>query len=49
MNTEAQRKAASSLFTGVGDKEVGLIAVETAPVQGNVEYSTEMTEVGFPS
>ena len=59
MNTEAQRralatsrKAASSVFPDVGDKEVSLIAVETAPVRGDVrrvEYSVEMTEVGFPS
>ena len=40
MNMEAQkralaahRKATSSVFTDVGDDEVGLIAVETAPVK----------------
>ena len=40
MNTEAQkralaasRKAASSVFTDVGDGEVSLIAVKTAPVE----------------
>ena len=59
MNTEAQkralaasRKAASSVFSDAGDDEVGLIAVKTAPVQGDVgrvEYSVEMAEVGFPS
>ena len=64
MNTEAQkralaasRKAASSVFADVGDNEVSLIAVETAPVetapvQGDVrrvDYSVEMAEVGFPS
>ena len=59
MNTEAQkralaasRKAASSVFTDVGDDEVSLIAVKTAPAQGDVrrvEYSVEMAEVGFPS
>ena len=64
MNTEAQRtalaasrKAASSVFTNVGDDEASSIAVETAPVktapvQGDarrVEYSVEMAEVGFPS
>ena len=57
MNTEAQkralaasRKAASSVFTDVGDDEVSLIAVKAAPVQGDmrrVEYSTEM--VSFSS
>ena len=59
MNTEAQkralaasRKAASSEFTDVGDDEVSSIAVETAPVWGDVrrvEYSAEMAEVGFSS
>ena len=64
MNTEAQkralaasRKAASSVFTDVGDDEVGSIAVKpapvkTAPVRGDVrrvEYSVEMAEIGFPS
>ena len=59
MNAEAQkralaasRKAASSVFTDVGDDEVSLIAVQAAPVQGDVrrvEYSAEMAEVGFPS
>ena len=48
----ASRKAASSVFTDVGDDEVSLIAVQAAPVQGDVrrvEYSVEMTEGGFPS
>ena len=59
MNTEAQRraltasrKAASSVFTDAGDDKATSIAVETAPVQGDVkrvEYSVEMAEVGFPS
>ena len=59
MNTEAQRRAlaasrkvASSIFADVGDEEVSSIAVKTAPVQGDVrrvEYSMELTEVGFPS
>ena len=54
MNTEAQRralaasrKAASSVFTDVGDEEVSLIAVQTAPAQGDVrkvEYSAEMAQ-----
>ena len=64
MNTKAQkralaasRKAASSVFTDVGDDEASSIAVKTtpaktAPVQGDVrrvEYSVEMAEVGFSS
>ena len=64
MNTEAQkkalatsRKAASSVFTDVGDDEASLIAVKTtpvktAPVRGDVrrvEYSVEMAKVGIPS
>ena len=59
VNTEAQkralaasRKAALSVFTDVGDDEASLMAVKTAPVQGDVrrvEYSVEMAEVGFPS
>ena len=43
MNTEAQkralaasRKAASSVFADVGDDEVSSIAVQVAPVQGDV-------------
>ena len=58
-NTEAQkralaasRKAASSVFTAVGDDEASSMAVKTAPVRGDVrrvEYSAEMAEVGFPS
>ena len=57
MNTEAQRrelapsrKAASSVFTDVGDKEASLIAVQAAPARGDVrkvEYSAEMAAVGF--
>ena len=49
MNTETQRRA---LAADVGDEEMSLIAVETAPVQGDVrrvEYSVEIIEVGFPS
>ena len=59
MNTEAQkgalaasRKAASSVFTDVGENEASLMAVEIAPVQCDVrkvEYSVEMAEVEFPS
>ena len=59
MNAEAQnralaasRKAASSVFTDVGDDEVSSIAVQAAPVQGDVrkvEYSVETVEIGFPS
>ena len=48
----ASRKAASSVFTDVGDDEVSSIAVQAAPVHGDVrrvEYSVEMAEVGFPS
>ena len=57
MNGEAQkralaasRKAASSVFTDVGDDEEGLIAAEAAPARGDVrrvEYSAEMAEIGF--
>ena len=59
MNAEAQkralsasRKAASSVFTDVGDNEVSSIEAQAAPVRGDVrrvEYSVEMAEVGFPS
>ena len=59
MNTEAQRralaasrKAASSVFPDVGEEEASSIAVQAAPVQGDVrrvEYSAEMAVVGFPS
>ena len=59
MNTEAQkralaasRKAASSVFADFGDDEESLIAVQAAPVQGDVrkvEYSVEMAEVGYSS
>ena len=59
MNAEAQkralaasRKAASSVFADVRDDKVSSIAVQAAPVQGEVrrtEYSVEMAEVGFPS
>ena len=59
MNAEAQkralvasRKAASSVFTDVGDDEESLIAAEAAPAQGGVrrvEYSAEMAEIGFPA
>ena len=59
MNTEAQkralaasRKAASSVFTDVGDNKASSIAVQAAPVRGDVgrvEYSEEMAEVRFPS
>ena len=53
----ASRKAASSVFTNVGDDEVSLIAAETPPVETararsdvrRVEYSAEMAEVGFSS
>ena len=57
MNTEAQRralaasrKAALSIFADVGDNEESLIAVQTAPAQGDVrkvKYSAEMAAVGF--
>ena len=59
MNAETQRralaaswKAASSVFTNEGDGEGSLNVVEAAPVQGDlrrVEYSAEMTEIGFAS
>ena len=59
MNTEAlrralgaSREAASSVFADVGDEEASSIAVQAAPVQGDVrrvEYSAEMAAVGFPS
>ena len=48
----ASRKAASSVFTDVGDDDASLIAVKAAPVQGDVrrvEYSGEMAGVGFSS
>ena len=58
MNAEAQkrvlvasRKAASSVFTDVGDDEESLIAAEAAPAGGDVrrvEYSAEMAKIGFP-
>ena len=57
MNTEAQtralaasRRAALSVFADVGNKEASLIAVQTAPAQGDVrkvEYSAKMAAVGF--
>ena len=59
MNVEAQkkalaasRKAVSSVFTDVGDDEESSIAAEVAQAQGDVrriEYSAEMTEIGFPA
>ena len=59
MNAEAQkralvasRKAASSVFTDVGDDEASSIAVQAAPIWGDVrrvEYSAEMAGVGFLS
>ena len=59
MNAEAQkralvasRKAASSVFTDVGDDEDSLTVAEAAPVRGDVrrvEYSAEMAEIGFPA
>ena len=48
----ASRKAASSVFTDVGDDEESSIAVEAAPARGDVrrvEYSAEMAELGFPA
>ena len=48
----ASRKAASSVFTDVGDDEESSMAAEAAPAQGDmrkVEYSAEMTEIGFPA
>ena len=45
------RKSALSVFTDVGNDEVSSIAVETAPVRGDMrraEHSAEMAEVGFP-
>ena len=48
----ASRKAASSVFTDVGDDEVSSIAVQASPIGGDVrrvEYRVEMAEVGFPS
>ena len=59
MNAEAQkralaasRKAASSVFTDVGDDEDSSAVAKAAPVQGDVrkvEYSAEMAEIGFPA
>ena len=59
MNAEAQkralaasRKAASLVFTDVGDDQDSSVAAEAAPAQGEVrrvEYSTEMAEIGFPA
>ena len=59
MNAEAQRralvasrKAASSVFTDVGDDEESSAVAEAALVQGDVrrvEYSAEMAEIGFPA
>ena len=48
----ASRKAASSVFTDVGDDEESLIAAEAAPAQSDVrrvECSAEMAEIGFPA
>ena len=48
----ASRKAASSVFTDVGDGEESSMAAEAAPAQGDVrkvEYSAEMAEIGFPA
>ena len=48
----ASRKAASSVFTDVGDDEDSSVAAEAAPAWGDVrrvEYSTEMAEIGFPA
>ena len=59
MNAEAPKralavsmKAASSVFTDVGDDEASSIAVQAASIQGDVrrvEYSVEMAEVCFSS
>ena len=46
----ASKKAASSVFTDVGDEEASSIAVQTAPAQGDVrkvKYSAKMAEIGF--
>ena len=58
MNAEAQRralsaswKATSSVFTDEGDDKGSLNVVEAAPVRGDlrrVEYSAEITKIGFP-
>ena len=57
MNAEAQkralaasRKAASLVFTDVGDDEDGSAVAKATPTQGDVrrvEYSAEMAENGF--
>ena len=57
MNGEAQkralvasRKAASLVFTDVGDDEDSSAIAEAAPAQGDVrrvEYSAQMAEIGF--
>ena len=47
----ASRKAASSVFTDIGDDETSLIVVPAPQVQGDVrrvKYSAEITELGFP-
>ena len=59
MNAEAQKrtlvassKAASSVFTDVGDDEDSSAVAKEAPAQGDVrrvEYSAEMAEIGFPA
>ena len=59
MNAEAQkralaasRKAASSVFTDVGDDEDSSAVAKAAPARGDarwVEFSAEMAEIGFPA
>ena len=59
MNAEAQkrvlvasRKAASSVFTYVGDDEDSSAVAKAALARGDVrrvEYSAEMAEIGFPA
>ena len=48
----ASRKAASLVFTDVGDDEDSSAIAEAAPAWGDVrrvEYSAEMAEIGFPA
>ena len=58
MNAEVQKrtlmassKAASSVFTDVGDDEDGSAVAKATPACGDVrrvKYSAEMAEIGFP-
>ena len=48
----ASRKAASLVFTDVGDDEDSSAVAKATPAQGDVrrvEYSAEMAEISFPA